>query len=268
MESLGFGAREIRRRLRVGDLITVRRGWYAAPRHDPDVVAAVRAGGVLSCVSALARYGFWVPPGYTGDHARIGRGVASKSRACRGFSETAAGTLGVDPMTVALECAARCMRPEDWIATCDSVQNSLGRSAAEIRGAMGHLPEHVLALFDKTDARAQSGTESLCRVRLRALRYKVVVQPQIPEVGRADLRIGRLIIECDGRRYHSDEAAYRNDRIRDRRATVGKWLTFRVTLDDVIYPCGWNEVVEDIRAITAADRHRFRAEEPSRRPPR
>lgn len=259
LDELGIAAREIRQRLRDGELTSLRRGWYAAPGHDEKVAAAVAAGGVLSCVSALARYGFWVPPGYSGDHSRIGRGVSSKKHACRGFSALPAGTIAVDPLAVALECAVRCMTEEDWIATCDSVQNSLGRSAEALRAELGSLPKFVVARFGKTDSRSQSGTESICRVRLRALHYKVVVQPQIPEVGHADLRIGRLIVECDGKQYHSDEEAYQQDRTRDRKATVGRWLTFRLTLDDVLYESGWNEVVEDVRAITKADRHRVRS---------
>lgn len=128
-----------------------------------------------------------------------------------------------------------------------------GLSAEALRGEMGPLPKYVQEMFAKTDGRSQSGTESIVRARLRALHFTVEVQPQITELARSDLRIGNLIIECDGRQYHSDREAYQNDRTRNRKATVGKWLTFRLTYDDVLY--GGDEVLEDIRAITRHDRH-------------
>lgn len=255
----GYGRNDIRRSLARGDLTLLRRGWYAAPGHDPDVAAAVKAGGVLSCVSALRAYGFWVPPGYPDVHSRISRcRGASPRHSCRGFSPLAAGTVGIDPAVTALECAARCMSDEDWIAVCDSVQNTLGISAEDLRGEMGHLPGYVVDLFGRTDRRSQSGTESIARVRLRALHYKVVVQPEIADVGRGDLRIGRLILECDSAQHHTSLEDYQNDRTRDRKATVGRWLTLRLTYDDILF--GWAEIVEDIRAITRPDRHRYRPE--------
>jgi hypothetical protein len=37
-----------------GNLLMIRKGWYCHPRVRPDVIAAVRVGGRLACVSALA----------------------------------------------------------------------------------------------------------------------------------------------------------------------------------------------------------------------
>ena len=255
LADLGIDARRRRKLLRDGELITPRKDWYATPVHDAKVAAAVRAGGVLACVSALQRYGFWVPPGYSDEHVRSGRWADRAS--CTAYSPIPAGRTAVDSIIVALECAARCMAAEDWIAVCDSVQQGLGVSADRIRAEMGRLPACAEALLDKTDHRSQSGTESIARVRLRALHFKVVVQPQITEVARADLRIGRLIIECDGAQFHTDKTNYQNDRLRDRKSTIGNWLTFRLTYDDVLF--GWDGVVEDIRAITRPGRHRGRA---------
>ena len=52
----GVTQAELRRRLRDGSIWSVRRNWYAVPGADPAVVAAVRSGGSLTCVSALGRY--------------------------------------------------------------------------------------------------------------------------------------------------------------------------------------------------------------------
>ncbi|MFT3715956.1 MAG: hypothetical protein QM774_08420 [Gordonia sp. (in: high G+C Gram-positive bacteria)] len=256
LEELGISRAEVRRRLRHGDLAVLRRGWYAAPGHDPVVAEAITNGGVLSCVSALKYYGFWVPPGYHRCHRRGPGG-------CRPYSRMPTGRHAVDSIVTALECAARCMPDDDWIVVCDSVQNTMTVSAEAVRAEMGRLPGRVLTLFAKTDRDSQSGTETYVRLRLRALHYAVVVQPKIPGVGHTDLRIGRLIIECDSKEHHTGLADYQNDRRRDRKATVGGYLTFRLTYADVLY--GWDEVLADIRSITDADRHRRRVgRKPSR----
>lgn len=62
--TLGVPLPELNRMLRVGTLKVIRPGWYAIASSDPTVHRAVKAGGVLSCISALARYeGVWIPPG-------------------------------------------------------------------------------------------------------------------------------------------------------------------------------------------------------------
>src|SRR4051794_14421144 len=45
-----------------GRVIRVRNGWFALPDAPPDRVRAIRIGGRLSCVSALADHGLWVMP--------------------------------------------------------------------------------------------------------------------------------------------------------------------------------------------------------------
>jgi very-short-patch-repair endonuclease len=146
------------------------------------------------------------------------------------------------------------MTAEHWIATCDSAMNTAGLTASEMVCELGTSSRKVASLLEKCDPRSQSGTESITRVRLRSAGFAVVVQPQIPGIGRADLRIGRLVLECDSITHHTSLDNYQNDRRRDRRALVDDWLTMRITYDDVLY--GWDGVLADIRAITRSDRHR------------
>lgn len=251
----GLNAWQIRREVITGSLVALRHGWYATQTADPDVVSAVRAGGVLGCVSALRKHGLWVPPGYRRVHTRPTRhGRLTTRQACRAFGPVPAALTAVDPVPMALLCAARCMTAEHWIATCDSVLNTAELSTAELACEMGGPPRQVVAMMERCDRRSQSGTESIARIRLRAHGFKVVVQPQISGVGRVDLRIGRLLLECDSVTHHTSVENYHNDRRRDRRALVDGWLTMRITYDDVMY--GWSDVLDDIRAITRTDRHR------------
>lgn len=65
--------------------------------------------------------------------------------------------------------------------------------------------------------------------------FSVIVQPRIEGVGRVDLRVGKLLIECDSKAHHTSMANYRNDRRRDRCALVRGWLKMRLTYEDVVY---------------------------------
>ena len=248
--------RTIRCSLRHGDLRRVRHGWYATRSAPDDVVEAVRRGGAVSCVTALTHYGFWVAPGYDSLHVR-GSKHLRQSAFCNPAGKPLPVTDAIDTAELALACAAYCMSGEDWIAVTDSYLNKSRRTPTDLRATLAaRLSPPKLRLLSQCDGRSQSGTESIVRVRLRSLRYTVVVQPQIRGVGRVDLRVGKLLIECDSKLHHTSLRNYRNDRRRDRTAMVNGWLTMRLTYDDIIYD--WPAVLADIQAVTRPRRHRMR----------
>ncbi len=254
LASLGMAESQVRRAVRAGDLIRLRSGWFARPDADPFVASAVRKGGVLGCVSALKRHGVWIAPGYDAVHVRAGKSLrGSLPRSCRPSGPPRPASTAVDPIDVALSCAARCMTAEHWIAACDSAVEAGLVERADLTGVLNAGGRTLLA---KCDENSQSGTESIVRVRLRALRFGVVVQPKISGVGKVDLRVGKLLIECDSKTHHTSLANYQNDRRRDRCALVRRYMTMRVTYDDVLY--GWDDVLADVQTITRADRHRIR----------
>lgn len=253
----GLDGWALRKQLKSGSLLSLRTGWYAIPAADPLVVEAVRLGGALSCVSALRKHRLWVPPGYDRAHVRTSKyGKQHLVRSCQGPGRPVPVETALDPFPIALGCAFRCMTAEDWIAVCDSVLNTFKLTVPQLQFEMGAISRPMYDLMEKCDRRSQSGTESLARLRLRAAGFSVVVQPGVFSVGWVDLRIGRLLIECDSEQHHTSLANYRNDRRRDRNALVDGWMTMRLTYDDVLY--GWDEVMADIRAITRSDRHRIR----------
>jgi very-short-patch-repair endonuclease len=257
LQQRGLDGWQLRKQVRDGSLIRLRPGWYATATANAVVVEAVRRGGALSCVSALRHHGLWVPPGYDRVHVRTSKyNKAQGLGSCQGHGRPMPVTTAVDPIPVALDCAARCMGADDWIVVCDSALNSAGLTIPALKLAMGTVAQRVSALMDKCEPKSQSGTESFTRLRLRAAGFDVVVQPAIPGVGWVDLRVGRLLIECDSQNHHTSLENYRNDRRRDRKALLNRWLTMRITYDDVLY--GWDEVLADIRSITRTDRHRIR----------
>lgn len=247
------------------NLVRLRWGWYATQEADPEVVVAVTAGGVLTCVSALRFIGrrsaieLWTPPG-SATHVRLAKGGRGSERGagivfCQGPGRPLPADHAVDPLPVALHGAARCVPRDFWIAMCDSVLHNTDWTLPDLQAAMGKVSPELLRMMRRCNALAESGTESIVRVRLEAAGYRVHVQPVLGGYRRADLRIGRLLIECDSETHHSGEAR-RRDLRRDRTTLGHGWLTMRIDYHDVLYR--WDEVLADVAAFTATGRHRIR----------
>ncbi len=258
---LGHTDGSIRRLVDSGALTRLRNGWYATLTADPEVVAAVARGGALSCASALKRHGFWVAPGYTAPHVTAPHIRGPRGRQLPGFCRhhgRGRPVRGpVDPVDLALACAAKCMSAEDFIVVADSVLNSRAMTTEDLRRALtGLIDARTDRLLDNCDPRAQSGTETLTRIRLRSRGYKVVVQPDRPSGGHSDLAIGRLILECDSKQHHTSIENYEKDRWQDRKSLLAGRFTIRLTYSMVMHQ--WDEVFTDIEAFVRADRHRTR----------
>ena len=251
---------ELRRLVRAEALTPIRHGWFAGPHPQPAVLRAVRAGGALGCVSALALHGVWKVPGST-LHVRrsqdlAGRPVPSGIRECHPRPRVATADRSVDPLPLALATALRCVSPETAVQLMDSALHRGLLDAAELTTIVIGAPPACHVLLDRVDGSAESGTETLVRVRLRARHVKLRTQVQILDIGRVDLLIGdRFVIEVDSRSHHTSEQAYAADRHRDRRLAASGYLVVRLTYEDVM--SGWEEVEPDILAIIRSGQHRW-----------
>lgn len=106
------------------------------------------------------------------------------------------------------------------------------------------------------DARSHSGLETKARLRLRALGIPYRTQVRVRGVGAVDLVVGdRLVIELDGREWHSSEAAFAEDRRRDFILHERGCLVLRFTYAQVIYE--WARVEALIRGLVARGEHRW-----------
>lgn len=260
LKQQGHSGADIDRLMREERLFRIRRGWYATPSASRPVVEAVARGGVLSCVSALRHYEIWVPPDKR-LHVRFPLRKAHDRGSCRGFGAMPPINNAVDPLLVAYCCAARCLDDEGFVAVTDSILNSTDFERADLIGALAAAPQRIGRLMDWCDGRAQSGTESIARVRFRKAGIKVEVQVYVEGVGVVDMLIGeRLIVECDSKQFHTGVENYQRDRDRDRRSTLDKYITLRLTYMDVMYR--WNEVFADIRALIKRREHRRKPVKP------
>ncbi|MFC7756576.1 endonuclease domain-containing protein [Tsukamurella soli] len=254
----GWEQAQIRSAIRKRQLARIRPGWFATPTADPEVVSAVRAGAAVGCISALARHGIWIPFGDKRTHLRAAehRHRVGTGDYCTAYRELPTPRAAVDPLLVAVACAARCVSGEEFVAICDSVLHRHPElELADLRDVLTGAPERVLRLLDQVDRRAESGTESLVRVRLRHRNIRLDIQVYIPDVGRVDMLVGRsLIIEADSREHHG--ADYQNDRTRDQIARAAGYDPIRVTWEDVTFR--WPVIEARILAMIRRGDHRGR----------
>lgn len=249
---------EVRLLREAGVLINLRRGWYAMEGADPLVRAAVASGGVLGCVSALKFWGVWTPP-KANLHTRRSEflqlfpdrpGVL----VCDPPGVHPAPIQSVDKIGTALQSAALCLPDDELVTVMDSLLNLRLASPTGLRSLLDPISRRHAALIDQCDA-AESGTETLVRLRLRRKGVKVRTQVPIAGVGRVDLLVGeRLVIEVDSKSHHTSMANYHADRLRDRTLVALGYLVVRLTYEDVMF--NWDAVWLDLQRLVRRKDHR------------
>jgi very-short-patch-repair endonuclease len=257
----GSTLREVDLAVRSGLLRRVRRGWVALPGADAELETAVRAGGVLSCVSVLKRAGIWT--GTTDSpHVRVHRyakippavrQLATVHRALplAGLPEPR-GAL--DSLGWALSQATMCQSRRDAVSSLDSAVHLGLLSPIELEPLLTQLPHAYAKYLGLVDGRAESGLETHVRLLLRSVGIRTRVQVRIDGVGRVDLLVGdRLVIETDGRLWHSDERSFADDKRRDLALAERGYLVLRLSYAQVIHES--DHVLSVVRALVARDEH-------------
>jgi very-short-patch-repair endonuclease len=196
----GFSRHRIDRAVARGDVIRVRRGWLASPGADPYLVAAARAGVVVTCVTQARRLGLWVleedrPHVAAPPHAGCARPGDSTVHWANPAVPRHPDAL-VDPIENVLVLVAVCQPFEAALAIWESaLQQGLVSLEAMRRLA---LPPAARNLCDRAVPWSDSGLESFVVPRLRWM--KLPIRPQAWIAGRrVDFLIGdRLVLQIDG----------------------------------------------------------------------
>jgi very-short-patch-repair endonuclease len=150
--------------------------------------------------------------------------------------------------------AIECQSEERAIVMIDSALNSRQVTRSQLRRAASSMPSRYAATLAKCDARSQSGTETLVRVRLRRLGIRVRIQVHRPGVGRVDVLVGdRLVIECDSHEFHEGEDALHRDFDRDLALIEKDYLVLRLNYRQVVHE--WDRVESVILGLVARRRH-------------
>jgi len=249
---------------RAGSIIRVRHGVYAAPDLPPEIIRAARVGGALSGPSATAALGGWQPHGAPlfvsvrpNDHRLrhpddAGRRLTRQDEAVVVLRDA----HHLDPLTERLVAspatavAQSLLHLSVWeaVAVIDSVQRA-GHVVhpIDLELVRRRLPERLRSAIDLADPRAESGTESITRVRLAAAGIPTMVQPELTESIRPDLLVGdRLLIECVSVDHHSSPASYNSDRRRISEMVVLGYTVLEFPYPDVMF--AWPGVLSTVEA--------------------
>lgn len=229
----GATSRALTIAVRSGELVRVRRDHYALPHSARDVIAAVRVGGRLGCVSALASYGVFVFDNGA-PHIHIDRGssrlrapahplrpLSAKNRGQHTLHWNGAlDDLGGDEVRVsivaALAQAVSCQQPWHAIASLDNALHLGLIGEDDLERVFSLVPLKYRWMREQLDGRAEAGQESVLRMIVLDRRLHVTVQPTFAGIGRADMLVEEcLVLEADSRQFHSSWEEHVEDRRRD-----------------------------------------------------
>lgn len=236
-------------------MIRPRNGWVALPEADPPLVAAARAGVVLTCQTQASRLGLWVlreeavhvaaPP-----HGHVGQ-VKEGTRIhwAQPLVPRHPDAL-VDPVENVLALVADCLPHEEALVIWESALRQ-GSATLEVLQRMP-LSSAARAIADECSPYSDSGLETLIPRRLRFLR--VPIRQQVWLAGHAvDFLIGdRLVLQIDG--GHHVGAQRRSDIAHDARLMLLGFHVIRLDFVQVI--TAWPEVHEVVVRAVAQGLHR------------
>ncbi|MDO5682542.1 MAG: DUF559 domain-containing protein [Propionibacteriaceae bacterium] len=127
---------------------------------------------------------------------------------------------------------------------------------AEVFAILQGVSARVDDVLTRMD-RAESGTETLVRLRLRSKGIKVHPQVFIPTVGRVDFLIGvSLVLEVDSVAHHFDPADQEADMVRDQKLVALGYRVIRISYSQIMFD--WPAVESRIMRIVRAGLHRRR----------
>lgn len=239
LQQIGFTRRSLSRAVARGDIERIRDGVFAAGRIDPHVRLATLHGGALTCASVLQILKVWVlapsfvPHVWVGAHRR-----PHPHDGCSCVSHFSQGRppLGSVSVDVALVHFLRCAGDEAFFAAYESaLRLRLLSSAARVR-IRQMVPASAVWLLDLARADADSGLESLLRLRLHLLGIHLDCQVDILGVGRVDFVIeSRLILEVDGKENHDGVTMRHKDLMRDAAASALGYESLRFDYAQVVH---------------------------------
>jgi len=238
LQRLGFSRSAIARAVRGGAVDRLRDGVFAARPIAPDLRAAVAHGGALSCASVLTALRIWVLPAVTGPHVWLGAGRHGHAHPhCDCVLHYYRGTppLGRTDLETALLHLRLCAGDEAFFAAFESAWRRRHLPLAARRRIRASLPASARWLVDLARGDADSGLESLLRLRLHLIGLSLECQVTIPDVGKVDFVVGRLIIEVDGKENHDGDTKRHKDLVRDAAAARLGYRTLRFDYAQVVH---------------------------------
>ncbi len=217
-------------------------------------------GGPLCCASAARAHGLWVLEGEEATHVWLGPdGRAHRHEGCDCIPHRDAAARAGGALVSVEHCLAQllgCCGQEAFFAALESalrLRRLAGAGRARLRA---RLPAIHRWLVDLARDDADSGLESLLRLRLHRLGIELRAQVPIPGVGVVDFVLGDcLILEADGRTH--DGTGRHRDLVRDAVAMSLGFVTLRFDYALIVHE--WPLVEQAILAAVGRGLHRSAA---------
>ncbi len=244
---LGHSRSTLARARSSGVIFSPRRGWLATGAAPPAAIRAVSLGGRLGGASALESLGVWAghdPPlvvVLTPGTSRLPSPEVGETRvwAHDRFPSGDDRMFRVSLRDAILQ-HARVVDRAELIATLDSALHHGLLPRFELAELLMALPAGIRPREGELDAASMAGSESLIRVALRGVGYRVTIQASIREVGDVDTFVdGWFIVECDSRQYHDGQSQQAIDRRRDGEAALARLGSARFTYAQVLFDRDW-----------------------------
>jgi very-short-patch-repair endonuclease len=235
----GATRRDLERAVRDGMLVRLRTGWVAVPDVPAAVAMAVEHGGALGCVSRLRLEGVWS----LGEHAQVhvamrpnGRAHSHSACACIIHWNDVPHSAGRVSLLDALVQVLGCLGTEEFFVALESAMRKRLLTRRSLAALRTRLPLDRRWLVDFARWNADSGLESLLRLRLRRHGIELASQVPVPGVGTVDFVLGdRLILEVDGKQNHDGAPLRHKDLVRDAVAASHGFDTLRFDYAMVVH---------------------------------
>lgn len=229
-----------------------RRGVFLAPGCDPDLAAAIRHNGRLTCASAAAHYGLWLREPPASLHLACNHGHGSgfiRHRTVRFEGHPQLPVAAVEDVALhALGCLAR----PSSLAMATSAIRLHGVPLELLRDQLrGDRSAPVRRTLQELDLRAESIVEIDAQHLFRSNGIGFDAQVLLPGIGRVDfLLAGFLIVEIDGYAFHSKRSDMLRDRQRNNTSTVHGFAVLRYMPEHIWF--NPDQVLAEIRAVLAS----------------
>jgi very-short-patch-repair endonuclease len=239
----GATDRDLTHAVRTGDVVRVRNGWYSTMPESSRELRAVRVGGRLTGLSAVAALGGWVLA-EDGLHVAVNENAArlrSQHNRHKRLNVQAPGGVRLHwetrdqaergtAVTVALRDALeRVVLDEELetaVAALDWAMHAGLLDIVDFETLILQLPAERRGIRDWVDPNCESLPESLSRTRLRLGGHEVATQHPMADGRRIDLVVDEVVaIEVDGDEHHRNR--FELDRGKDVDITIMKLHALR-----------------------------------------
>lgn len=250
----GFSRHAVESAIAAGRMQRVRRSWVSLRPGEDDLLAAIGAGGRLTCVSAARRSGLWTPD-HDAHHVALPAGAGKNSAAgirvhwSRGPAPVRR-RQAVDPLINILHHVARCQEAPAALAIWESALNRRLIDAEVLERVEWHGAQ-ARRLAGMASTLSDSGLETEFVLLMRSI--GVTVRQQVRLDGRpVDALIGeKLVVQLDGFAHHSEPSARRRDIEADARLRLRGYTVLRFDYHQVFF---MPDLVADIVRSALAQR--------------